>query len=54
MQESAFSTAPGIYHGLNFARCCGGPMQFNVTNGPVTTWDLVSNSYVLRPAAGGV
>ncbi len=34
MQESAFSTAPGIYHGLNFAGCCGGPMQFNVTNGP--------------------
>ncbi|HXD56091.1 MAG TPA: hypothetical protein VN618_15145 [Solirubrobacteraceae bacterium] len=45
MQESAFSTAPGIYHGLNFARCCGGPMQFNVTNGTVTTWDLVSDSY---------
>ena len=44
-QESAFSTAPGIYHGLNFAHCCGGPMQFNVTNGPVSTWDLVSNSY---------
>ena len=32
-QESAFSTAPGTYHGLNFAHCCGGPMQFNVTNG---------------------
>ena len=38
-QESAFSTAPGIYHGLNFAHCCAGPMQFNVTNGPVSTWD---------------
>ena len=25
---------PTTYHGLNFARCCGGPMQFNVTNGP--------------------
>ncbi len=52
MQESAFSTAPGTYHGLNFAHCCGGPMQFNVTNGKVTTWDLVSNSYVYgrRPA----
>ncbi len=33
MQESAFSTAPGTYRGLNFAHCCGGPMQFNVTNG---------------------
>jgi hypothetical protein len=52
MQESAFSTAPGTYHGLNFAHCCGGPMQFNVTNGPVSTWDLVSNSYIYgrRPA----
>jgi hypothetical protein len=45
MQESAFSTAPSTYRGLNFAHCCGGPMQFNVTNGPVTTWDLVSDSY---------
>jgi hypothetical protein len=45
MQESAFSTAPSTYHGLNFAHCCGGPMQFNVTNGRVTTWDLVSGSY---------
>jgi hypothetical protein len=53
MQESAFSTAPTTYIGLNFAGCCGGPMQFNVTNGPVTTWDLVSDSYVYgrRPAA---
>ena len=53
MQESAFSTSPGIYSGLNFAHCCGGPMQFNVTNGPMTTWDLVSNSYRYgpRPAA---
>ncbi len=51
-QESAFSTAPGIYSGLNFAGCCGGPMQFNVTNGPVTTWQLVSDSYIYgkRPA----
>jgi hypothetical protein len=44
-QESAFSTDPSTYHGLNFAHCCGGPMQFNVTNGPVTTWALVSDSY---------
>src|ERR1700737_613812 len=52
-QESAFSTAPGIYHGLNFAHCCGGPMQFNVTNGPPSTWRLVSDSYIYgrRPAA---
>jgi hypothetical protein len=56
MQESAFSTAPSTYHGLNFAHCCGGPMQFNVTNGGAgiqSTWDLVADSYVYgkRPAA---
>jgi hypothetical protein len=55
-QESAFSTAPTTYHGLNFAGCCGGPMQFNVTNGSRSgigsTWDLVSDSYKYgkRPA----
>jgi hypothetical protein len=54
-QESAFSTAPGIYHGLSFADCCGGPMQFNVTNGGTgapSTWDLVANSFIYgkRPA----
>ena len=55
-QESAFSTAPSTYHGLNFAGCCGGPMQFNVTNGngrgTPSTWDLVSDSYLYgkRPA----
>jgi len=56
MQESAFSTAPSTYHGLNFAHCCGGPMQFNVTNGGASsssTWALVANSYTYakRPAA---
>ncbi len=52
-QETAFSTAPSTYHGLNFAHCCGGPMQFNVTNGTVSTWDLVSDSYRygVRPQA---
>jgi hypothetical protein len=56
-QESAFSTAPTTYHGLNFAGCCGGPMQFNVTNGvgrgTGSTWDLVSDSYKYgkRPAS---
>ena len=44
-QESAFSTAPSTYSGLNFAHCCGGPMQFNVTNGPVSTWQLVRDAY---------
>lgn len=60
-QESAFSTALSTYHGLNFAGCCGGPMQFNVMNGDGrgtesgsgSTWDLVSDSYKYgkRPAA---
>ena len=59
-QESAFSTASTTYHGLNFAGCCGGPMQFNVTNGGAgggagtqSTWQLVSDSYRYgtRPAA---
>jgi hypothetical protein len=54
-QESAFSTALGTYEGLNFAHCCGGPMQFNVTNGgagTASTWDLVADSYMYgkRPA----
>jgi hypothetical protein len=54
-QESAFSTAAGTYDGLNFAGCCGGPMQFNVTNGEAgvpSTWDLVADSYKYgkRPA----
>jgi len=52
MQETAFSTAPSTYHGLNFAGCCGGPMQFNIANGPVSTWDLVKDAYRFgaRPA----
>jgi hypothetical protein len=51
-QETAFSTHPTTYHGLNFANCCAGPMQFNVTNGPVSTWKRYKNSYVrgARPA----
>ena len=44
-QETSFSTEPDTYHGLNFAGCCGGPMQFNVKNGPVTTWSLVADAY---------
>ena len=53
-QESAFSTAPSTYHGLNFADCCGGPMQFNVTNGPVDapgTSSATPTSTGARPAA---
>jgi hypothetical protein len=54
-QESAFSTDPTTYYGLNFAGCCGGPMQFNVTNGPVTTWDIARGAFRRgrRPAVYG-
>jgi hypothetical protein len=44
-QESAFSTAATTYHGLNFAHCCAGPMQFNVTNGPVSTWRRFAGAF---------
>ncbi len=52
-QETAFSTDPTTYRGLNFAGCCGGPMQFNVRNRPVSTWRRVADSYryATRPAA---
>jgi len=33
------SRAPGVRSGLNQAGCCAGPMQFNLTNGPPSTWD---------------
>jgi hypothetical protein len=51
-QETAFSTHPTTYHGLNFANCCAGPMQFNVTNGPVSTWKRYKASFArgARPA----
>jgi hypothetical protein len=50
-QETAFSTARSTYHGRNFAGCCAGPMQFNVTNGPTTTWERFRGAYrdVARP-----
>jgi hypothetical protein len=33
------SPAPGVRSGVNRAGCCAGPMQFNVRNGPPSTWD---------------
>jgi hypothetical protein len=33
------SAAPGVHAGLNRAGCCAGPMQFNLVNGPPSTWD---------------
>lgn len=55
-QETAFSTHPTTYHGLNFARCCAGPMQFNVTNGvggSVSTWSRYrdAGARAQRPAS---
>ncbi len=44
-QETAFSTAPTTYHGLNAFGCCAGPMQFNVSNGPPSTWALYKQSF---------
>jgi len=46
-QETAFSTEPSTYHGLNAFGCCAGPMQFNVTNGPPSTWALYRESFRL-------
>jgi len=48
-QESAFSTSRGVYRGLNFARCCAGPMQFNVTNGKTSTWDRYRDAHKAAP-----
>jgi hypothetical protein len=33
------SSAPGVTSGVNAFGCCAGPMQFNVRNGPPSTWD---------------
>ena len=37
------SSAPGVRDGINRAGCCAGPMQFNLTNGPPSTWDTWGN-----------
>ncbi|MEA2194397.1 MAG: hypothetical protein QOG42_831 [Solirubrobacteraceae bacterium] len=44
-QETAFSAAPTTYHGLNAFGCCAGPMQFNVSNGPVSTWKRYRDAF---------
>src|SRR3954471_13771687 len=48
-QETAFSTAGGTYHGLNWVHCCAGPMQFNVTNKPVSTWKQFRHAHLDAP-----
>src|SRR3954453_1108760 len=32
------SHAPGVHFGVNAFGCCAGPMQFNLHNGPPSTW----------------
>ena len=33
------SHAPGVRSGLNRFGCCAGPMQFNMRDGPPSTWE---------------
>jgi hypothetical protein len=33
------SSAPGVRGGVNRFGCCAGPMQFNLHNGPPSTWN---------------
>jgi len=33
------SRAPGVRSGLNRRGCCAGPMQFNLRDGPPSTWE---------------
>ena len=43
------SSAPGVHAGLNRAGCCAGPMQFNLTNGPPSTWAAFGRGNVYDP-----
>jgi hypothetical protein len=38
------SRAPGVVDGVNSFGCCSGPMQFNIRNGPPSTWDRYGRS----------
>jgi hypothetical protein len=44
------SSAPGVLSGINRAGCCGGPMQFNLRNGPPSTWETWGRGNVYDPA----
>jgi len=44
------SQAPGVHAGLNRAGCCAGPMQFNLTNGPPSTWQAFGRGNVYDPS----
>ena len=41
---------PGVRSGLNSAGCCAGPMQFNLTDGPPSTWARYGRGSPYDPA----
>jgi hypothetical protein len=44
--------APGVHTGVNAFGCCAGPMQFNIRNGPPSTWDTYGDgtpAHVYQP-----
>jgi hypothetical protein len=41
---------PGVRSGLNSAGCCAGPMQFNLTDGPPSTWAKYGRGSPYDPA----
>ena len=43
------SPLPGVRSGVNRFGCCAGPMQFNIRNGPRTTWDRWGHGSPYRP-----
>jgi hypothetical protein len=42
------SPAPGVRSGVNRAGCCAGPMQFNLTDGPPSTWETWGGGVVAQ------
>jgi hypothetical protein len=44
------SPAPGVRSGVNWAGCCAGPMQFNLRDGPPSTWARYGRGDVYDPA----
>ena len=46
------TSAPGVHTGINRYGCCAGPMQFNIRNGPPSTWDTYGDgtlAHVYQP-----
>jgi membrane-bound lytic murein transglycosylase B len=43
------SRLPGVRSGVNSFGCCAGPMQFNLRNGPPSTWDTYGHGSPYRP-----